>query len=221
MKLELVGFKICPFVQRVNILIQHKGIPCTVTYLNPKEPPEWLAALSPRGKVPLLKVDDAVLFESQVINEYLDETHPPALLPADPLQRARERGFVALADDLFGGLWQWVTAKDADKASEAINSLRHLLNVMEVSLHAEGPYFAGETFGLVDCAFAPFFMRLDVLEEHGAEALVGEDLPRVAAYRKALAAVPAVKASVVPEFPQLYIGFVKGQGGALGHQLAG
>ncbi|MEF3192648.1 MAG: glutathione S-transferase family protein [Halothiobacillaceae bacterium] len=220
MKLELVGFKICPFVQRVNILIQHKGIPCAVTYLNPKEPPEWLAVLSPRGKVPLLKVGDAALFESQVINEFLDETYPPSLLPTDPLARARERGFVTIADDLFGGLWQWVTAKDADKAREAINSLRHLLNVMEVSLHAEGPYFAGETFGLVDCAFAPFFMRLDLLEANGAEALVGADLPRVAAYRKVLAEVPAVKASVVPEFAQLYLGFVKGQGGLLGAQLA-
>lgn len=219
MKLELVGFKICPFVQRVNILIQHKGIPCAVTYLNPKEPPEWLAVLSPRGKVPLLKVDDAVLFESQVINEFLDETHPPSLLPADPLARARERGFVALADDLFGGLWHWMTAKDADKAIEASAGLRHLLNVLETSLHEGRAYFAGESFGLVDCAFAPFFMRLDLLEANGAEALAGTDLPRVAAYRKALAEVPAVKASVVPEFAQLYLGFVKGQGGALGNQL--
>lgn len=220
MKLELVGFKICPFVQRVNILIQHKAIPCPVTYLNPKEPPEWLAVLSPRGKVPLLKVGDAVLFESQVINEFLDETHPPALLPADPLARARERGFVALADDLFGGLWHWMTAKDADKAAEARTALRHLLNVLETSLHEGGPYFSGVEFGLVDCAFAPFFMRLDLLEASGAEALASQDLPRVAAYRKALAALPAVQASVVAEFPQLYLGFVKGQGGVLGAQLA-
>ncbi|MGK0673965.1 MAG: glutathione S-transferase family protein [Halothiobacillaceae bacterium] len=219
MKLELVGFKICPFVQRVNILIQHKGIPCAVTYLNPKEPPEWLAELSPRGKVPLLKVDDTVLFESQVINEFLDETHPPSLLPADPLARARERGFVALADDLFGGLWQWMTAKDADKAKEAIDGLRRVLGVLEGNLQGGGGYFSGECFGLVDCAFAPFFMRLDLLEANGAEALVGADLPRVAAYRKVLVEVPAVKASVVPEFAQLYLGFVKGQGGMLGHQL--
>ncbi|MEW6765335.1 MAG: glutathione S-transferase family protein [Pseudomonadota bacterium] len=219
MKLELVGFKICPFVQRVNILIQHKAIPCVVTYLNPKEPPEWLAVLSPRGKVPLLKVDDSVLFESQVINEFLDETHPPPLLPADPLTRARDRGFVALADDLFGGLWHWMTAKDADKAVEARTSLRHLLNVLETSLNEGGAYFSGVEFGLVDCAFAPFFMRLDLLEASGAEALTGQDLPRVAAYRKALASLPAVQASVVAEFPQLYLGFVKGQGGALGGQL--
>ncbi len=118
MKLELVGFKICPFVQRVNIQIQHKAIPCTLSYLNPKELPEWLSVLSPLGKVPLLKVDDGALF-------------------------------------------------------------------------------AGEDFGLVDCAFAPFFMRLDLLEAAGAEPLTGDDLPRVARYRKAVVAVPAVKASIL------------------------
>lgn len=219
MKLELVGFKICPFVQRVNILIQHKAIPCTVTYLNPKEPPEWLAVLSPRGKVPLLKVDDTVLFESQVINEFLDETHPPALLPAAPLARARERGLVAVADDLFSALWQLITAKTEDELAKARGGLRHQLNILETLLHEGGGYFTGATFGLVDCAFAPFFMRLDLLEANGAEALAGEELPRVAAYRKALAEVSAVKCSVVPEFAQLYLAFVKGQGGALGDQL--
>lgn len=219
MKLELVGFKICPFVQRVNIQIQHKGIPCTLTYLNPMDPPEWLSVLSPLGKVPLLKVDDGALFESQVINEFLDETYPPSMLSADPLARARQRGFVAVADGLFGGLWNCVTGKEETVVAEARKSMLHTLNVLELTLPEDSPFFAGEDFGMVDCAFAPFFMRLDLLEASGMDPLLGDDLPRVARYRKALAAVPAVQASVVPEFPQLYLGFVKGQGGVLAGQL--
>ena len=219
MKLELVGFKICPFVQRVNIQIQHKAIPCAVNYLNPKEPPEWLSVLSPLGKVPLLKVDDSAIFESQVINEFLNETHPPSMLSADPLARARQRGFVAVADGLFGSLWNWMTSKDEAGVEDACKAMRHSLNVLELTLSEQGPYFSGETFGLVDCAFAPFFTRLDLLEGAGAAPLMGDELPRVKRYRKAVVAVPAVKASVVPEFDQLYMGFVKSQGGVLAAQL--
>lgn len=220
MKLELVGFKLCPFVQRVNILIQHKDIPCAVTYLDPKAPPAWLEALSPLGKVPLLKVDDEVLFESQVINEFLDATHPPSLLPADPLAQAMQRALVAVSDDLFGALWQWMTAKDAQAASQARGRLLHLLAVLETRLHPRGPYFAGAELGLVDCALAPFFMRLDLLEAHGAEPLEGSGLARLAALRQALAETPAVRASVVPEFGPMFLGFVQGQGGVLGAQLS-
>ncbi|MGB9671446.1 MAG: glutathione S-transferase family protein [Halothiobacillaceae bacterium] len=219
MKLELVGFKICPFVQRVNILIQHKGIPCTVTYLNPKEPPEWLAVLSPLGKVPLLKVDDQVIFESQVINEFLDETHAPPLMPAAPLARAKVRGWVAVVDELFAGLWQWVTASPGDALDKARERLRHLLNVLEVGAAAEPGGFGGGQLGLMDAALAPFFMRLDLLEAHGVPQLIGAECPRLDALRRMYADHPSIKASVVPEFAQLYLGFVKGQGGALGNQL--
>jgi len=84
MNYELVSFKICPFVQRARITLLHKRVPHTVTYIELKAPPAWFPTISPLGKVPLLRVDGgAVLFESAVINEFIDETTtPPA--PATP-----------------------------------------------------------------------------------------------------------------------------------------
>lgn len=224
MELELIGFKICPFVQRVNILIQFKKLPCAVSYLNPKELPAWLEVLSPLGKVPLLKVGlaegrGAVVFESQVINEFIDETHAPVLMPSDPLERARQRGLVAVADGLLGGLWNWVTAKDAESVEKARTSLCQTLRFLESELPGQGEFFAHSGFGLVDCAMLPFFMRLDVLEAAGAAALPCDELQRVAAYQGALASVPVGRASVVPEFDALYLGFVKSQGGLLAESL--
>lgn len=224
MELELIGFKICPFVQRVAILIQFKKLPCAITYLNPKELPAWLETLSPLGKVPLLKVGLAegkgtVVFESQVINEFIDETHAPALMPSDLLERAHQRGLVAVADGLLGGLWSWVTAKDAESAEKVRAALCQTLRFLESELPGEDTFFAPSGFGLVDCAMLPFFMRLDVLEAAGVASLPCGELLRVAAYREALASAPVARDSVVPEFDALYLGFVKAQGGVLGETL--
>lgn len=225
MKLELLGFKICPFVQRVVLLLHGKNIPHSVNYLNPKDPPAWLAELSPLGKVPLLRVQDeggqdvAAVFESQVINEFLDESFAPALMPDSPLERARQRGFVALADGLLGNMWNWVVAKDGTAVDAARAGLCQSLLVLEKALPEQSEYFARE-FGLVDCAMLPVFMRLELLETAGVEPLPCGDLPKVTAYRRALLALPVASASVVPEFATLYLGFVKGQGGLLGETLA-
>jgi len=102
---ELVSFKICPFVQRARITLLHKRVPHTVTNIELKEPPTWFPAISPLGKVPLLRVDGGtVLFESAVINEFIDETTTPPLHPADPLARAQNRAWIAYASELQGSL---------------------------------------------------------------------------------------------------------------------
>lgn len=75
-KLELVSFKVCPFVQRSVIALNAKGIAYTLTHINPHEPPDWFKAISPLGKVPVLLVDGTPLFESAVILEYL-KCSPP------------------------------------------------------------------------------------------------------------------------------------------------
>ena len=70
---ELISFKLCPFVQRSVIVLLEKEAPFDITYIDLSNPPDWFKAISPMGKVPVLKVDDTVLFESAVIMEYLDE----------------------------------------------------------------------------------------------------------------------------------------------------
>lgn len=199
-----------------------------MTYLNPKEPPEWLVSLSPLGKVPLLRVMDdaghdvAAVFESQVINEFLDESFAPTVMPQDALERARQRGFVAVADGLLAAMWNWVTAKESASAEQERAALCQSLTVLENALPESAQLFAGDPqcFGIVDCAMLPIFMRLELLERSGASALPCDDLPRVHAYRRALLALPVGNASVVPEFAALYLGFVKSQGGLLAESLS-
>ncbi|MEW5838338.1 MAG: glutathione S-transferase family protein [Pseudomonadota bacterium] len=205
-------------------MLHAKNIAHEVTYLNPKDLPSWLSQLSPLGKVPLLRVlndegeHEAVVFESQVINEFLDENYGLPLMPQVSLERARQRGFVAVADGILGSLWNWMVAKDTTGVDDARAAICQSLRVLNEALRDDEEFFTG-VFGIVDCAMLPFFMRLQELESAGAEPLPCADLPRVAAYRRNLLALPLAKTSVVPEFSALYLGFVKSQGGLLGGGL--
>src|ERR1043166_2786147 len=90
-RLVLVSHHLCPYVQRAAIALHEKSVAFERVYIDLAAKPDWFLAESPLGKTPLLKVDGAVVFESAVICEYLEDTVAPALHPADPLERARHR----------------------------------------------------------------------------------------------------------------------------------
>lgn len=219
MDYELVSFKICPFVQRSRITLLYKRIPHTVTYIDLKSPPAWFAEVSPLGKVPLLRVDDCtVLFESAVINEFIDETTSPSLHPADPLTRAHNRAWIAYASELQRSLFQVAMAATREKFDAARSRLLEQLGRLE-NEPGDGPYFNGAAFSLVDASFAPLFMRLALLNEarpvHAAGAF-----PRITAWAMQLQALPAVCNSVVKDFPELYRAHVAASAGYGAAQFA-
>src|ERR1700752_883329 len=93
-KYLLVSFKTCPWVQRAAIVLREKQVPFEFRHIEPDNRPDWFLAISPHRKVPVLRLDDTVsLFESNAINEYLDETVAPRLHPEDPLVRAVNRAW--------------------------------------------------------------------------------------------------------------------------------
>ncbi|WMP15946.1 glutathione S-transferase family protein [Thiothrix lacustris] len=210
-QLELISFKICPFVQRSIIALNQKGIDYTLTHINPQETPDWFKAISPLGKVPVLVVDGTPVFESAVILEYLDEVYPPALHPADPLEKARQRAWVEFCSELLGRQHRMLTAKDEAGFNEARESLQQGLQRLDTVLVEQPPYFAGEQFHLVDCVYAPLFMRLALLKQSYALEIALST--RMQAWSDALLALDAVKTSVVEEFPMVFANFLKAQDG--------
>jgi glutathione S-transferase len=219
-RLDLVSFVLCPYVQRAAIVLAEKGAPFTRTDIDLARKPDWFAAISPTGKVPLLRVDDRhVLFESAAISEYLDETIAPRLLPEDALQRARHRAFVEFASGTLADIAALYAAPDADGYAAKRQALRARLARMEAELDPSGPFFAGAAFGLVDAAFAPAFRYFDVIDP-----AIGEDsfdrLPRVAAWRAALAARPSVRSAVVPDFTARLAAFLRGKASHLAALIA-
>ena len=175
--------------------------------------PDWFRAISPLGKVPLLKVGDAVIFESAVILEYLEETQPNPLYPADPLARARHRGMIELGSVILSDIWGLEIATTRDVATGKIDALRQKFTRLERDL-GKGPWFAGETFGLVDAVFGPVFRYFDLFDrnlDHGIFAAT----PKVSGWRAALAARPSIRNAVVPDYLERLQRFIAKQNGYL------
>lgn len=210
--LELVSHALCPYVQRAAISLAEKGVPFTRTVVDLADKPEWFVRLSPLGKVPLLRVGETVLFESAVILEYLEDTRGPALHPADPLERARHRAWIEFGSAVLNDLWLLYTA-GSDSFEARRRGLREKLVRVEGAL-GEGPWFAGARFGLVDAVFGPVLRYWEALDAIAPLGLL-DDLPRLNAWRAALAARPSVRDAVAPDYPQRLRAFIEAQGGHL------
>ena len=203
MSLHLISFKTCPFVQRAVITLNQKNVEHEVTFIDLAEPPDWFLEISPLGKVPVLKVDDEVIFESAVINEYLDEITGGELQPKDSLQRAKNRAWIEVASDMLGNSYMMKTASDKESYEKFRDMLVSKLHRVENRL-GDGPWFNGEQFTLADTAFAPLFMH-NAVANHQFSVIDTQTMPKVAAWSKRLLELPAVKNSVVAEFEELYL----------------
>ncbi len=208
-KLELVSFKVCPFVQRSVIALNLKGVEYTLTHINPQDTPDWFKEVSPLGKVPVLLVDGKPLFESAVILEYLEEIYPPQLHPADPFEKAQHRSWIEFCSELIMRQFRMLTAKDEAAHNEARESLQQGLQRLESAIDAEGPFFSGKAMKLVDTVYAPLFMRLSL-----ARKLAGLELAlsaRLQTWSDTLLELEAVKTSVVEDFETVFMNFLKMQ----------
>ena len=216
-KPQLISFKICPFVQRTVIALREKDVDYDITYIDLAARPPWFKAMSPLGKVPVLRVGDTTIFESAVINEYLDEVYAPRLHPADPLQRARNRAWIEFASVLTQNQYQLCLADTAATFAAARKRVDADLEQLERQL-STGPYFNGADFSLVDASLAPVLMRFAIMQRD-----IDLDLyttrPRLATYRSAVLARPSVVDSVVPEFAELFIEYFREQGGYVAGHL--
>jgi glutathione S-transferase len=212
-KLQLISHDLCPYVQRAVIVLAEKGVAFERIDVDLAAKPDWFLRLSPLGKVPLLKVEDEVIFESAVILEYLEETQPRPLYPADPLARARQRAFIEFGSAILSDIWGMEIAQDRGALDAKVAALAGKFARVEAEL-GEGPWFAGKAFGLVDAVYAPvfrYFESFDAIFDHGILA----QKPKVAAWRTALLARPSVRDAVVPDYRDRLERFVRCQNGAL------
>ena len=183
----------CPFSQRCRIVLYEKGMDFQITDVDLFNKPEDLAVMNPYNRVPVLVERDLVLYESNIINEYIDDRFPhPQLMPADPVMRARARLFLyRFENELFCHVdtLEKGNPKTIDKARQII---RDNLTVI-APVFAKQKYMLGEEFSMLDVAIAPLLWRL---EHYGIE------LPRQAAplakYAERLFSRPAFIDAMTP-----------------------
>ncbi|OHV73105.1 glutathione S-transferase family protein [Ensifer sp. LCM 4579] len=217
-QLTLISHHLCPYVQRAAIALSEKGVAFQRVHIDLADKPDWFLTISPLAKVPLLRVPqeegEAVLFESSVICEYLEETAPGAKLhPSDPLTRARHRGWMEFGSSILSDLWLFETTQDTATLEIKGRALRSKFATVEAAL-GDGPYFSGADFSLVDAVFAPIFRYFDLFDcisDHG----IFDGLSRVRAWRQALSARPSVVAAVTEDYPERLMAFLKRHDAAL------
>jgi len=213
MKLELVSFKLCPFVQRTIIILKKQKIDYDITFINPMDPPDWFKAISPTGQVPLLKANDEIIFESSVIGEFANDISDTDLHPSDAIQKAKNRAWIEFSSSIFDDLFNLITG-DKETYTNAKKSLFAKLAKVE-AVKGAGAFFNGSDFAMIDAAFAPIFMRLSWINEFTDNALSFNEFSNLSAWSDAILAVDEVKGSVPEGIDDVYYSNIEAREGHL------
>jgi glutathione S-transferase len=219
MTIELISHHLCPYVQRAVISLTEKGLPFTRTNVDLADKPVWFNQLSPLGKVPLLRVDGEVIFESAVILEYLEDTRQPQLHPIGAFDKARHRAWIEFGSAVLNDIWGFYSAHDAATLHARAALLHGKFARIESEL-GDGPYFAGGKFSLVDAAFAPVFRYWTVFDEIADFGAFG-GLPKVQAWRNALGARPSVRDAVGADYAERLRRFLRDRNSHLSSLMRG
>jgi len=204
---KLCSFKTCPWVQRAAIVLRAKNVAYDITYIDRDKRPDWFLAVSPHSKVPVLLIDGKdALFESNAIAEYLEETAEPRLHPVDPIARARNRAWTDYVSTFASAISSAAYANSEEEFATLVAKIAGPFGKLDEALAKRGnagPYFNGPKMSLVDAAYAPFLQRYTFMDRLKPLGII-EKLPHLSAWRDALLAAPAVKASTVPNIEAVW-----------------
>lgn len=213
----LISHPLCPYVQRAAIVLTEKVVSFERRNIDLANKPDWFLKISPLGKTPVLLVEGEAIFESAVICECLDETVGPRLHPEDPLERARHRAWMEFGSAVLNAIGVFYNAPRDDALATAGADLHRRFRVLEAVLGA-GPYFEGKRFSMVDAVFGPAFRYFDVFDTI-ADFGFFDGLPKVVAWRGALAKRASVREAVGPGYAGLLSGFLLNRHSALSDRM--
>jgi len=156
----------CPFSQRCRLVLFEKGMDFEIRDVDLYNKPEDISIMNPYGQVPILVERDLILYESNIINEYIDERFPhPQLMPADPVMRARARLFLFNFErELFVHV-QVLERRDPSKEAQKLQDkarqqIRDRLTQL-TPIFIKNKHMLGEEFSMLDVSIAPLLWRLD------------------------------------------------------------
>lgn len=216
--LQLISHSLCPYVQRAAIVLAEKNQPFKRIDIDLANKPDWFMAISPLGKTPVLLVGRQPIFESAVICEYLDDTLLPALHPQDALERAQHRSWMEFGSSILNTIAGFYKAPSHDQLGVMAKNVHHKFEQLENVL-ADSPYFAGNSFSMVDAVFGPVFRYFDVFDRIGEFGFF-DDTPKVIAWRAALAKRTSVKAAVRADYEELLVAFLLARQSAISVRMA-
>ncbi|XP_002738514.1 glutathione S-transferase omega-1-like [Saccoglossus kowalevskii] len=197
--LRLYGMRFCPCAQRIVLALNLKGIEHEVVNINTKNKPSWFIEKFPTGLVPVLEINDQIVWESVICCVYLDEVYPGYKLVAEtPYQRAQDK----LLLDLFltkiarsvHAHYRSYDGLDEEQKALLLESIDKLENELK---KRKSPYFRGNKPGLLDIVLWPSFERIEGMDVLDGDCLPADRFPLLTSWMDAMMDVPAVKNSLL------------------------
>ncbi|MDX2270342.1 MAG: glutathione S-transferase family protein [Cyanobacteriota bacterium] len=202
--LELYSAVVCPYAHRTRLVLLEKKIPFDLHEIDLQNKPPHFHEISPYGKVPAIKQGEERVWESAIINEYLDEVFPdPPLLPTDPLKKAQARIWIDFANTRFVPAFsQLLRSQDPEAQALAAQELtNHLLFIEKEGLSKlseQGPYWFGSELSLVDLTFYPWFERWPALTYY-RDFYIPEELSQLHLWWQALSQRQSIQSIANPQ----------------------
>jgi glutathione S-transferase len=219
--LTLIGHRLCPYVQRVDMALRETGLDYRREDIELDRKPDWLGRVSPGGTVPVLQVgEDAWLFESASIALYIDIVSGGQLSPVEALDRARAEAWMRVGDDLLRIIAQIIYRDQTEAAMHA--SLKALSDgLTRVSEHVlPAPYLGGERFGLLDAVYVTIFRYLPVFGRLGMPPTAEHWVPRWAGWWQRVQMRASVRQCVPETFEAELIALIAGRSSLAAKRLA-
>ncbi|KAL4776470.1 hypothetical protein BDW60DRAFT_213862 [Aspergillus nidulans var. acristatus] len=204
--LKLYGSCFCPFVQRVWIALELKGLPYQYIEVDPYKKPQSLLDVNPRGLVPALRHGEWGSYESSVLLEYLEDlkVDPPLLPPSDAKLRAHCRLWTDFVNrHIVPSFYRVLQEQDQLKQIEHAHELHSSFNTLIGVADPEGPFFLGPDISFVDVQIAPWIIRLNRVLKPYRGWPDPEPGTRWSAWVNAIEANDSVKATT--SLPDLYL----------------
>jgi len=214
-KLQFYSNDACPFAYRVRLTLAEKAIAHESHTIDLLNIPDWYYKISPTGNVPLIKNDDDIVWESTIINEYLEDAYPAVpLLPDNPVERAHARIWIDYCNTTFQPNYCGLVFELDKSKHDAIRTILHdSLKYLDEGLAktAPGPYWLGEKLSLVDLTYYPFFEHAPVLS-HYRQFNIPAEHKHIHRWLEAMRERPSVKANQCDDefYIEAYKPFVEG-----------
>ncbi|XP_006656816.2 probable glutathione S-transferase DHAR2, chloroplastic [Oryza brachyantha] len=167
----------CPFTQRVLLTIEEKHLPYDIKLVDLANKPDWFLKISPEGKVPIVKLEEKWVADSDVITQALEEKYPEPSL-ATPPEKA------SIGSKIFSTFIGFLKSKDPNDGTE--QALLSELTSFDSYLKDNGPFINGTTISAADLSLAPKLFHMETALGHYKNWSVPDSLSHVKNYMKTI-----------------------------------
>jgi glutathione S-transferase len=198
--IELITAEVCPYAQRTHMTLIEKGLTFERREVDLANKPAWFEEVSPYSKVPVVKIGDRVVWESSIINEFIDEAFPEKpMMPADPYQRAQARIWIDFCNTRWvEDFYVLLMERDAGKQDALREKVTADLRKIEfdgMAKLSDGPFWLGAEISLLDMTYYPFFERFGMLS-HYRGVTIPDDCLRLIRWLNLMRERESVKATM-------------------------